>query len=187
MNDRETVESRVQQWLQQCVIGLSLCPFAKVPIMADRVRLSVCTQRREREVLTALAVELVNITRHTSDVLETTLLILPNAMADFLEFNDFLDLAESLLDDLDHQQQYQFATFHPRYQFADVDVDDIGNYTNKSPYPIIQILREASVSKVVDAGETEMIAERNIRCMRALSTEDLARLFPWADGGVGPR
>ncbi len=180
MDEQAEIEASVQQWLQQCVIGLSLCPFAKVPWHDNRVRLAICEKASPREMLTELAVELVNLTRHTDRELETTLLILPGAPADFLDFNDFVGQAESLLEDFDHHQQFQFATFHPRYQFADVEADDLGNYTNKAPYPIIQILRESSVSKVVDSGETEAIPARNIQRMQALGQVGLDQLFPWA-------
>ena len=181
MSEQAEVQVRVQQWIQQCVIGLSLCPFAKVPYQADRVRLSICAKTQAREILTELAVELVNLTRQSDQELETTLLVLPDALADFLDFNDFIGLAESLLEDLDHHQQFQLATFHPRYQFADVPADDVGNYTNKAPYPVIQILRESSVSKVVESGDTDAIPGRNIQRMQALGVAQLAQLFPWAE------
>ncbi len=181
MAEQAQIEVSVQQWLQQCVIGLSLCPFAKVPWLDKRVRLSVCNSASARDMLTELAMELVNLTNCAERELETTLLILPAAPSVFLDFNDFVGQAESLLEDLDHQQQFQLATFHPRYQFADVAENDLGNYTNKAPYPIIQILRESSVSKVVDNGETDAIPERNIQRMQALGQAGLDQLFPWVE------
>lgn len=179
MNNQQTVEHSVRDWLQSCVIDLSLCPFARTPYQAGRVRIVVCEARGERQILTALALELVQLSDTSEATIETTLVVLANAFADFLDFNDFIGVAESLLEDLDHHQQFQLASFHPHYQFADVAADDVGNYTNRAPWPIIQILRESSVSKAVDAGDTARIPERNIARMRALGEQQRRRLFPW--------
>jgi len=162
------------------VIGLNLCPFAAGPYRDNRVRFCVSPQRTAAGLLEELRSELVSL--HTTDPLdrETTLLIHPWVLADFVEYNDFLEVCEAAVDELGLEGELQVASFHPRYQFAGTQPEDIENFTNRSPYPMLHLLREASVERAVAAaGDTQEIYRRNIRTLRALGHGGWQRL--WRD------
>jgi hypothetical protein len=166
--------------LEKAVLGLNLCPFAAGPYREDRVHLAVTGHRTASGLLDALRSELQSL--HAADPLhrETTLLIHPWVLADFIEYNEFLDVCDTLVKELGLEGEIQVASFHPRYQFADTQPDDIENYTNRSPYPMLHLLREASVERAVAAaGDTERIYERNIRTLRELGLPGWQRL--WRD------
>lgn len=174
-DDRFVAETRA--WLRRAVIGLNLCPFAKAPDAKDRVRYVVCTASDAARVLDALADECRYLARVPDDMTETTLLIAPFALADFLEFNDFLEPAEQLLADQGHEGFVQLVAFHPRFRFAGTEPDDLGNATNCSPYPTLQLLRESSVERAVDAFPAiDTIFEANIATMEALGADGWSRL-----------
>lgn len=139
----------VKAWLEKAVIGLNLCPFAKSVYVRNRVRFTV-SQADNLEALTAdLKAELAHL--HSSDPagLDTTLLIHPYVLKDFRDYNDYLEVADTILDEMELAGVLQIASFHPHYQFAGTEADDITNYTNRSPFPILHLLRESSVEAAI--------------------------------------
>ena len=160
------------------MIGLNLCPFAENPYRGDRVRFTVSEQRSAAGLLEDLRSELQALAAADPKDLETTLLIHPRVLADFMEYNDFLEVCDSAVAELNLEGELQVASFHPLYQFAGTQADDIENYTNRSPYPMLHLLREASVERAVAAvGDTEEIYRRNIRTLRALGHTGWQRLW----------
>ena len=188
--DRVIAETRA--WLQRAVIGLNLCPFAKAPFAKEQIRFVVCESDDPRVLLDVLCVQMSELAAADPTIVETTLVMHPNALLDFAEFNEFLDAADAALEDLSLDGVLQIASFHPRYQFADADADDLGNATNRSPHPTLHLLREASVERAVGAfPEAEAIYENNIATLEALGAEGWARLQAQcradADAAVRPR
>ncbi len=179
MKSQEVIAA-TRRWLERAVIGLNLCPFAASVYHADRVRFTVSRQRGIDGLLADLRTELLYLHETDPARLDNTLLVHPDVLGDFLQFNDFLGVCEALLVDLDLEGELQVASFHPLYQFADAAPDDIGNFTNRSPFPILHILREDSVERGVAAfGDTESISDNNIRKLRALGHEGWQAL--WRD------
>jgi hypothetical protein len=173
--DRVIAETRA--WVQRAVVGLNLCPFAKAPLVKGQIRFVVCESDDPRVLLDALVAQMRELAAADPDVVETTLLIHPNSLLDFAEFNDFLDATDAALDDLGLDGVLQVASFHPDYQFADAPPDDIGNATNRSPYPTLHLLREASVERAVAAfPEADAIYEANIATLEALGADGWAQL-----------
>jgi uncharacterized protein len=166
--------------VEKSVIGLNLCPFADNPYRAGRVRFRVSEQRSAAGLLEDLEQELTLLAAADPLQCETTLLIHPWVLADFIEYNNFLEACEAAVAQLDLEGELQVASFHPQYQFAGSQPDDIENYTNRSPYPILHLLRESSVERAVAAvGDTEEIYLRNMRTLRALGHDGWRRL--WRD------
>ncbi|GAA4340454.1 DUF1415 domain-containing protein [Pigmentiphaga soli] len=164
-------------WLERAVIGLNLCPFAKAVHARQQIRYVVSAARSEEELLADLEAELRHLAAVSPEEVDTTLLVHPWVLQDFLDYNDFLDLADDAVDALGLAGELQIASFHPDYQFAGTGPDDIENYSNRAPYPILHLLREASVDKAVAAfPEAEQIYQRNIETLRALGHEGWARL-----------
>ena len=177
---RSLIVQEVQQWLEQVVIGLKLCPFAAEPLHNQQVRIRVSTAETEEILLTDLQAELMLMDRMHPDELETTILVVPLMLADFEAYNEFLYLVSLLLREFDWHQFYQVASFHPHYCFAGADPDAAENLTNRSPYPLLHILREASVSEAIAAFEQpELIPERNIQTVERLSPTKKKKLFPY--------
>ena len=177
----ETAILDTRRWLERAVIGLNLCPFAKAPHVKGQVHYAVCSGGGRRELLSLLRAELQALAALDAQERETTLLIVPDQFADFLDFNDFLDDAEALLDELDLQGVLQIAPFHPRFQFADTEPDDIGNATNRSPWPTLHLIREASIDRAVEAfPDADAIFEANIATLHKLGPAG------WAALDVGP-
>ncbi|SAI71716.1 Protein of uncharacterised function (DUF1415) [Bordetella ansorpii] len=175
------VAGATRHWLEKAVIGLNLCPFAKAVYVKDQVRYAVSAAVDAEGVLTDLEDELLRLHETDPETVDTTLLILPDALDDFLDFNEFEDLSDRLLKRMRLVGTLQVATFHPQFQFAETDVDDIENYTNRSPYPILHLLREDSVERAVDAfPEPESIYEKNIETMRQLGLEGWKKLMAGA-------
>lgn len=168
----------VRQWIERCVIDLSLCPFASLPYRAGRVRIVVCNSECASDYLAQIEDELIRLTTAAGDV-ETTLIVAEKALCDFLDFNDFLSEAESLLQREDQLNNFQIASFHPQYQFAGTDAEDPGNYTNRAPFPIVQWLRADTVAKAVSGTDTLAIPEANIERLRSMSSDECRKLFPW--------
>ncbi|MFZ6657569.1 DUF1415 domain-containing protein [Undibacterium sp. TJN19] len=167
-----------EQWLEKTVIGLNLCPFAKAVQVKQQIRYVVSQARTPEALLEDLERELELLAEANPEKIETTLLIHPMALNDFLDFNDFLDVADGMLEELELDGQLQIASFHPDYQFAGTEADDIENYTNRSPYPTLHILREEGIDKAVLAfPEAEQIYEKNMETMRELGHEGWRRLF----------
>lgn len=165
----DEIIAATQAWLEEAVIGLNLCPFAKAVHVKNQIRY-VVSDARTREALAAdLQRELQLLDETDPEKIETTLLIHPQVLQDFLEYNDFLEIADAVVDENDLTGVIQIASFHPEYQFADSNADDIDNYTNRSPYPTLHLLRESSIDRAVDSfPEANAIFERNIATMRDL-------------------
>jgi uncharacterized protein len=173
-----TVIDETRDWVEKAVIGLNLCPFAKAVHLNDRIRYCVSEAQSEDALLADLSRELLALQAAASQVCETTLLIHPRLLADFLDYNDFLGDAEAMVETLGLAGELQLASFHPRYQFAGSGPDDIENYTNRSPHPMLHLLRESSVERAAAAGEeTAAIGERNMKTLRRLGFEGWRRLW----------
>jgi hypothetical protein len=158
-----------RHWLTRAVIGLNLCPFAKAVHVKNQIRYAISEATDMEGVLSDLESELRTLADADPADIDTTLLIIPHALADFLEYNDCLFFAERTLKQMRLEGTLQIASFHPQYQFEDSEPDDIENYTNRAPYPILHLLREASIERAVDAfPDAADIYERNVDTMRRL-------------------
>jgi uncharacterized protein len=158
-----------QRWLERAVIGLNLCPFAKAEHVHGRIRYRVSDAHTTDALAQHLEEEIIYLLAADPAKTETTLLIHPQVLGDFLDYNDFLAEADAVLERADLDVQLQIASFHPHYQFAGTATDDIDNYTNRSPYPMLHLLREDSVERAVAAfPDAAQIYERNIATLRAL-------------------
>lgn len=173
----------IERWIDEVVIGLELCPFAARPRREGRVRISVSQATTEETLLDDLQHELEHLADTPASALETTLLAIPHMFADFAEFNDFLDAVDLWLEGFGWEGELQVASFHPAYQFADTTADDAGNLTNRSPWPLLHIIREDSLEQLIASHpDIDAIAERNIARMKALSAEQKQKLFPYLFG-----
>ena len=151
------------------MIGLNLCPFAKAVVVKQQVRLVVSDASTERALLEELGEELALLRDTPADEIDTTLLVHPQVLGDFLDYNDFLGDADALVEAMDLDGVLQVASFHPQYQFAGSEPDDADNLTNRAPYPILHLLREASIDRAVAAyPDPDAIIERNIATVREL-------------------
>jgi uncharacterized protein len=167
--DDDVAIAATREWLDKAVIGLNLCPFAKAATVKNQVRFVVSRAPHLDGLLEDLDRELELLAAADPDVVDTTLLIHPTLLPDFLDFNDFMQLAEAAVGDHGLQGVIQIASFHPAFQFEGTAPDDIGNYTNRAPFPILHLLREASIERAVAAfPEAETIYERNIDTLKAL-------------------
>jgi hypothetical protein len=176
-----TVERDTRQWLERAVIGLNLCPFAKGVHIKGQVHYAVSTAQTAEVLLEHLVEELNNLTALDATVRDTTLLIAPECLSDFFDFNDFLALADQALVNLDLDGVIQIASLHPEYQFAGTQANDVTNFTNRSPYPTLHLLREDSIDRAVAAfPNAEAIFEVNMQTMEELGVEG------WAALKVGP-
>ena len=156
-------------WLERAVIGLNLCPFAKAVHVKQQIRYVVCRAEQPAALVESLKTELRYLAAADPASTDTTLLIHPFVFADFLQYNDFFDVADATVAALNLEGELQIATFHPHYQFAGTEADDITNYTNRSPYPTLHLLREASVTRAVVAfPEAGDIYGKNIETLREL-------------------
>jgi hypothetical protein len=169
MQPPEFFIAQTRAWVERAVIGLNLCPFAKAPHAKGLVRYALSDSRDAQSLLLALIEELNRLAEAPGTRIETTLLIHPWVMNDFGDYNDFLDVAEATVEELDLAGIIQVASFHPQYQFADTDADDVGNATNRSPYPTLHLLREESIERAVEAVvDTAVIYEANIATLQHL-------------------
>jgi len=169
------------RWLERAVIGLNLCPFAKAAHVKQLVHFTVSAARDVAGVLDDLAAELDALVALDAGVRETTLLVVPHALHDFLEYNDFLPRAERVVRKRGLEGVIQLASFHPQYRFDDTQADDITNFTNRSPYPLVHLLREDSISRAVEAyPDPALIYEANMQVLRRLGRQG------WTALDVGP-
>ena len=175
-----TVLNDMRRWLERAVIGLNLCPFAKAVHTKGQIHYAV-SQATDTEALRQdLVYELKELLAQDPFARDTTLLIAPQVLADFLDYNDFLGEADRLLRKMKLDGVVQIASFHPQFQFGGTDADDITNYTNRAPYPCLHLLREASIDRAVEAfPEAETIFERNMATLEALGQNG------WDALGVG--
>jgi hypothetical protein len=179
LSEDEIVAS-TRRWIERAVIGLRLCPFAAEPFTDGRIRYCVSRARTADELVANLDVELRRLHAADPAECETTLLIHPDVLGAFFDFNDFLDLVDATLDALDLADDIQVASFHPRFQFAQTERDDVENNTNRSPFPTLHLLRQASIERAIAAfGDTAKIYEGNIETLRSLGADGWRRL--WSD------
>lgn len=174
----EQVIAATRLWLERAVIGHQLCPFAAAPYRSDRVRFCVSEQRSIVGLREDLCRELQTLQDADPLQCETTLLIHPQVLSDFLDYNDFLDECDAAVVELGLEGELQVASFHPDYQFAGTSREDITNFTNRSPYPTLHLLRESSVSRAVATfPDIEEIGARNIETLQRLGHEGWQRLW----------
>jgi hypothetical protein len=175
-----TVVQDMRTWLERAVIGLNLCPFAKAVHVKGQIHYVVSLATEPQELLQDLARELKALASMDPEGRDTTLLMAPLCLSDFLDFNDFLAEADRTLLDLDLDGMLQIASFHPDFQFAGTTADDITNFTNRAPYPTLHLLREASIDRAVEAfPEAETIFEKNMQTLAQMGHAG------WAALGVG--
>jgi len=165
-------------WLERAVIGLNLCPFAKAVYVKQQVRFVLSDASTPEALLEQLAEELLLLRDTPAGEIDTTLIVHPDVLQDFLDYNDFLDNADAAVEALDLEGVLQVASFHPAYQFAGTAPDDIGNYSNRSPYPTLHLLREDSVGRAVEAfPDADSIVDRNMETLDRLGVEGWRKLF----------
>jgi uncharacterized protein len=175
---RAAIVGETVRWLERAVIGLNLCPFAKAVHVKGQVRYAVSEATSPAALLGDLRDELASLAAAPPNEVDTTLLIHPQVLEDFADYNDFLGEADALLAQLGLEGVLQIASFHPRYCFADGPSGDPANFTNRSPYPMLHLLREDSVSRAVAAfPDPSQIYERNMQVLRALPAPELRALF----------
>lgn len=174
----DEILARTRLWLERAVIGLNLCPFAKSVFVKKQVGYALTAAGTADELLAELERELTRLAETDPTELDTTLLIHPLAMTDFLDFHFFLAEADALIRNLDFTGVFQIASLHPQYEFAGSEADEIANFTNRSPYPTLHLLRESSIDRAVaafpDAGS---IFERNIETMEGLGHDGWKKLW----------
>lgn len=169
LTDDAQIIAATVQWLERAVIGLNLCPFAKGVHVKDQIHYVVCHATSDAQLLDLLAAELRELHQCDANVRDTTLLIVPARFDEFLVFNDLLGQADKVLQRLGLEGILQIASFHPHYQFAGVDADDISNFTNRAPYPTLHLLREQSIDRAVEAfPQAEQIFEKNMLTLQDL-------------------
>jgi hypothetical protein len=167
-----------RRWLERAVIGLNLCPFAKAVVAREQVRFVLSDATTPEALLAELGEELLRLRDTPAEQIDTTLLIHPQVLGDFLDYNDFLDDADALVEALALEGVLQVASFHPDYQFAGSAPDDVENFTNRAPYPILHLLREDSVARAVAAfPDPDAIVERNIETLRGIGVDGWKKLL----------
>jgi len=180
---REAIIADVRNWMEKAVIGLNLCPFAKAVHVKGQIRYAVSGATSRKALRADLEDELKTLAVADAAEVDTTLLIHPDALTDFFDYNDFLDIADEVVEELGLAGEIQIASFHPHYQFDGTELDDIENYTNRSPYPILHLLREASIDIASEAfPDAAEIFDRNIDTMRRLGREGWDKLGIGASG-----
>ncbi len=159
-------------WLERIVIGLNLCPFAKAVYVKDQVRFVLSDATTPEALVEQLAEELVLLRDTPAEQIDTTLIVHPQVLTDFLDYNDFLDNADAAIEALDLLGILQVASFHPDYQFEGVAANDASNYTNRAPFPTLHLLREDSVARAVDVyPDPDVIVERNIQTLDRIGVD----------------
>lgn len=174
----DEIIAKTKEWLEKAVIGLNLCPFAKGAYIKNQIKFVISPAITIEELLNDLMFEMEHLANTDSDTTDTTLLIHPEVLADFFDYNDFLNTADIALSELNLDGVLQVASFHPDYQFAGTEKDDVTNYTNRSPYPILHLLREESVSKAIDSyPNVDEIPDKNIETLNKLGVGGFKKLF----------
>ena len=177
--EHNTVLKQVEDWLDDVVIGLNLCPFAKKPRQNNQVRLTVSKATTSEQLLTDLYNELSLLERTPAEEIETTLVIIDSLLTDFDDYNQFLDVVDELLEEFNWVGIFQIASFHPDYCFSDTEPNSRENLTNRAPAPIFHIIREHSMEKALHMmSAPDEIFKRNIKTMNTLSPDKIKALFP---------
>lgn len=168
--DKDQIITASKYWVEQFVIDLKLCPFAHQPFSEKRIRFEICASTETEEQLLAFWQEVVLLTRIPKEQLSTSLLILPSGLDDFEDYLDFYDLCEQLLEEQNHQELFQLASFHPGYQFDNTKLDDHANYTNRSPYPMIHLLRvEEVAAAIAHYPNVQQVPMKNMLRLRSMT------------------
>lgn len=176
----QTIAEHVNQWLNNVVIGLNLCPFAAKPQRNKQIKIFVSEAKQEEALLENILSQLMELESKTAEELETTLVVVPNMLEDFYDYNLFIDWVEALIRQQGWEGTYQLATFHPDYCFGGAQPDDAENLTNRSPYPVFHLIREESMEKVLKHYPApESIPDTNIARVESLSQAELVKLFPY--------
>ncbi len=172
----ELVTRQTMNWVNQFIVKLNVCPFAKREVERESVRVCVIRSKKVEVALEELMSEIHWLDENPET--ETTLLVFPTLFKGFYQYLDFVSLAENLMFEQECEGVYQLATFHPDYCFSGVEQDDVSNYTNRSPYPMLHILREESVEKAIEFyGDTEVIPEQNIEKMEELGAQKIDQIL----------
>jgi len=180
--NRSTVEiaEQVNQWLNDVVIGLNLCPFAAKPQRNKQIKIYVSEASQEEALLEDILTQLMELDSTIAEELETTLVVVPNMLSDFYDYNLFIDWVEALIRQQNWEGVFQLATFHPDYCFGGTDPEDDENLTNRSPYPVFHLIREESMEKVLKHyPNPEAIPDTNIARVESLTDEEKRKLFPY--------
>jgi uncharacterized protein len=176
--DKQAVVEATRRWIESMVIGLDLCPFARSVYETDRIRYVVTEARDEEQLLEDLTVELRSLASAAAAPIETTLLIHPHVLGSFLDFNDFLGVSDQVIAHLGLRGVIQLASFHPDYQFVGTKPDDVENYTNRSPYPILHLLREESITRAASGSiDLALIPRRNIDTLKRLGKQKILERY----------
>lgn len=169
------IAEQTLNWIRSFIVEYNLCPFAKGPVNKGTLRISVSETKKKAQALEDLMVE-IHLLDEKPEI-ETTLLVFADSFKDFFAYLDFVDLAEQLLLEQGYEGIYQIASFHPDYYFADTNPDDVSNYSNRSPYPMIHLLREDSLEKAIASyGDTELIPKKNIAILNKLGIEQIKKI-----------
>ncbi|WP_045412436.1 DUF1415 domain-containing protein [Vibrio owensii] len=178
--DINAITEQVDQWLNDVVIGLNLCPFAAKPQRNKQIKIFVSEASQEEVLLEDILLQLIELSSTEPEKLETTLVVVPNMLQDFWDYNFFIDWVEGLIKQQDWEGIFQVATFHPDYCFGGAEPEDDENLTNRSPYPVFHLIREESMEKVLKHyPDPESIPDTNIARVSALSEEERQKLFPY--------
>ncbi|ANB97221.1 TPA: DUF1415 domain-containing protein [Vibrio parahaemolyticus] len=178
--DINAITQQVDQWLNDVVIGLNLCPFAAKPQRNKQIKIFVSEATQEEALLEDILLQLIELSTTEPEKLETTLVVVPNMLKDFWDYNFCIDWVEGLIKQQDWEGIFQVATFHPDYCFGGAAPEDDENLTNRSPYPIFHLIREESMEKVLKHyPDPESIPDTNIARVSALSEEERKKLFPY--------
>ncbi|WP_187992933.1 DUF1415 domain-containing protein [Vibrio harveyi] len=178
--DINALTEQVDQWLNDVVIGLNLCPFAAKPQRNKQIKIFVSEASQEEGLLEDILLQLIELSNTEPEKLETTLVVVPNMLQDFWDYNFFIDWVEGLIKQQDWEGIFQVATFHPDYCFGGAEPEDDENLTNRSPYPVFHLIREESMEKVLKHyPDPESIPDTNIARVSALSEEERKKLFPY--------
>ncbi|MCG9679081.1 MULTISPECIES: DUF1415 domain-containing protein [Vibrio] len=176
----QAIAEQVNQWLNDVVIGLNLCPFAAKPQRNKQIKIFVSEATQEETLLEDILTQLMELETKPAEELETTLVVVPNMLEDFFDYNLFIDWVEALIRQQDWEGVYQLATFHPDYCFGGAEPEDAENLTNRSPYPVFHLIREASMERVLKHyPDPESIPDNNIARVESLTQAELIKLFPY--------
>jgi hypothetical protein len=174
----ETIIARTRCWVERAVVALNLCPFASKPVEKEQVRYVVSSAEDEETLLADMQQELEFLRASDPALIETTVLIHPGVLNDFYDYNDFLGVVDAFLDESGYHGEFQVASLHPHYQFGGTEPEDAENYTNRSPYPVLHLLREELLEKaILSYARPDKIPERNIRTMEKLGANKMREML----------
>lgn len=177
---KQEIAQQVNQWLNDVVIGLNLCPFAAKPQRNKQIKIFVSDAQQEEVLLEDILSQLLELDATPAEELETTLVVVPNMLGDFFDYNLFIDWVEALIKQQNWEGIFQLATFHPDYCFGGTEPEDAENLTNRSPYPVFHLIREESMEKVLKHyPNPEAIPDTNIARVESLTAEERRKLFPY--------